>query len=63
MGEVVNLRQFRKQRKRDERARLSEEHRARFGQSAAERKLRQTAEERQARIHEAHRLGEPDSTD
>lgn len=63
MAEVVNLRQFRKQRKREERALRSEENRALFGQAASVRKLQKATEERQARLHDAHRLDEPDSTD
>lgn len=63
MAEVVNLRQFRKQRKREERALRSEENRALFGQAASVRKLRKADDERQARLHEAHRLDEQDSTD
>ena len=38
MGEVINLRSFRKSKERDERARKAAENRARLGRTKGERK-------------------------
>lgn len=45
MGDVVNLRQARKLKARQVRERAAEDNRARFGQTKAERKLRQMQDE------------------
>ena len=63
MAEVVNLRQFRKKRKREERAQLAQENRTLFGEPTAMRKLRETIDDREERLHDAHRLGKPDDAD
>ncbi len=55
MGDVVNLRGVRKQRKREDDARQAEENRARHGRSKAE-KQRDRIEAERLRTHvEAHR--------
>jgi len=45
MGEIVNLRQARKAKKRSDEARQAEENRARFGRSKAEKALDQAKRE------------------
>lgn len=55
MGDVVNLRRFRKRRSREDAARRAEENRANHGQSGAVRKLRKAEEEMAARRLDAHR--------
>jgi hypothetical protein len=63
MAEIVNLRQVRKRRKRDERAGQAEQNRALFGENTAVRKQRKAAEERQAQLHKAHRRDTADDAD
>ena len=63
MAEIVNLRQARKRRKREERAGQAEQNRALFGETAVARKLRKATEERQAQLHEAHRRDTADDAD
>ena len=63
MAEIVNLRQFRKTRKREERALLAEENRVLFGEAAARRNVREALRDRETRLHEAHRRDRPNETD
>jgi len=49
MAEIVNLRMARKARARAEKDQQAQANRARFGQTKAERKARQTETERAAR--------------
>lgn len=67
MGDVVNLRQFRKRKSREDAARHAGENRIRHGESKPSRTLRETDCESAVRILDAHRRdkpgGKPDDAD
>lgn len=56
-GEVVNLNQARKKRKRDDEAALAAANRARFGRPKHEKSLTAAKADLAARRLEGHRLG------
>lgn len=56
MGEIVNLRQFRKQKARAEAEKTAEQNRVSFGRTKAERELTQAERDKAARHVDAHRL-------
>jgi Domain of unknown function (DUF4169) len=56
-GEVVNLNQARKKRKREEEAALAAANRARFGRTKQEKSLATAKTDLAARRLEGHRLG------
>ncbi|MEM9358626.1 MAG: DUF4169 family protein [Pseudomonadota bacterium] len=59
-GDVVNLRTFRKKKKREDKERKAAGNRAKFGRTKSE-KLRDQAEDESLRRHvEDHRLGQSD---
>ncbi len=62
MGDVVNLRTARKQRKRAGKDAQAEENRIRFGRTGAEKRLVKLEQERARKAHEANRR-EPDGRD
>lgn len=53
-AEIINLRQARKQRERDEKDARAAENRARFGRSKADRALEDDAQARAARSLDGH---------
>lgn len=55
MADVINLRLARKARSRDKAAQQAAENRALHGQTTAERRLKQSEDERAVRQIEAHR--------
>ncbi len=59
MAEVINLRQARKSRARNQAAQQAAENRALHGQSLAERRRKQAEDARKVRALDAHRR-EPD---
>jgi hypothetical protein len=59
-AEIINLRQARKQRARDEKTAKAAENRTRFGRSKSERELEDEAHARSKRVLDGHRL-EPTS--
>jgi hypothetical protein len=59
MGDVVNLRHFRKRKSREDRARLAGQNRALHGETRAERNLRQVEADNAVRLLDAHRREEP----
>lgn len=61
-AEIINLRQARKQRERDEKDARAAENRARFGRSKANRALEDDAQARAARSLDGHQR-EPTGTD
>ncbi|MCU4180714.1 DUF4169 family protein [Bosea sp. BH3] len=56
MAEIVNLRQFRKQKARVEAGKTAEQNRIEFGRTKAERKLTQDERDKAARHIERHKL-------
>jgi len=56
MGEIVNLRQFRKQKARAEAEKTAEQNRVSFGRTKAERDLTETERDKAARHVDGHRL-------
>jgi len=62
MGEVVNLRQARKRRDREERASEAEANRVKHGLSKAEKNLSSARRDQDARKLDGHRL-EPENSD
>jgi hypothetical protein len=55
-GDVVNLRQFRKAKARDEKERRAEQNRVSFGRTKAEKNLTRALNEKAERTHEQGRL-------
>ncbi|MEX0956777.1 MAG: DUF4169 family protein [Rhizobiaceae bacterium] len=58
MGDVVNLRHFRKRKTREDRARLAGENRTLHGETKAARQLRQAEADNAVRLLDAHRRDE-----
>ena len=56
MGEVINLRSFRKSRERDERSRKAAENRSRSGRTKGERKRDEADTEATVSFLDKHRL-------
>ncbi|TIS61151.1 MAG: DUF4169 family protein [Mesorhizobium sp.] len=63
MGEVVNLRQARKQKARIEKQRLADEHRALHGRSRAERERDRLTSDRTEKFMDGHRREKPGDPD
>ncbi len=59
-GDVVNLRQFRKTKARDEKEKRAEQNRITFGRTKAEKNLTRALNEKSARTHEAGKREAPD---
>ena len=62
MGELVNLKRFRKRLEREEAGREAEANRARFGRTKSERELDTKRSTRAAEILDQHRLDEGDAS-
>lgn len=62
MGEVVNLKQFRKAKERKEAESKAEANRLAFGRTKAERDTTKAERERDARRLEGHKLDDPENT-
>ena len=60
MGDVVNLRQFRKVRQRKESERQADANRLTFGRTKLEREMSQTERDRNAQRLDGHKLEVPD---
>ncbi len=61
MGEIVNLKQFRKAKERAEAERKAEANRAAFGRTKAERETTKAERERDSQRLDGHKLNEPDA--
>jgi len=61
-GDVVNLRQVRKQKARSEKERLAEQNRVAFGRTKAEKTLTRALNEKAEKAHEQGRIERPDDT-
>ena len=62
MGEVVNLKRFRKRSEREQSAREAEANRARFGRNKAERKADAQRSQRASELLDQHRIDSGDET-
>jgi uncharacterized protein DUF4169 len=60
MGEIVNLRQVKKRRERDEASALAKQNRVRHGRTKTERVNDERIEERRQTLLDASRRGETD---
>ena len=60
MGDIVNLRRFRKQAERAQAAKRADENRARHGRTKAERERDVATEARLREKLDQHRIGEED---
>jgi hypothetical protein len=58
MGDVVNLKRFKKQVARDQAAKKADAQRARFGRSKAERKQQEEEIKKLNTVLDHHRIGE-----
>ncbi len=63
-GDVVNLRQFRKQKARTEKDKCAEQNRISFGRTKAEKELTRTLNDKASKAHEQGRREKtPDESD
>ena len=62
MGDVVNLRRFKKRAEREESAKQADANRAQFGRSKSERILEQNRTKRANDLLEQHRLDDGDAS-
>jgi hypothetical protein len=60
MGDVVNLKRFRKRGEREQSAKLAEANRARFGRTKSERILEERRAERTNDLLDQHRIDAED---
>jgi hypothetical protein len=58
MGEIVNLRRFKKSKSREEDARVAEANRRKFGQTKVEKQQRTAQQNLDARKLDGHKLDE-----
>lgn len=56
MAEIINLKQFRKQKQRDEKAKAADENRAKFGRSKAEKQKSDLVTQNEKAKFDAHIL-------
>jgi len=62
MGEVVNLKRFRKRLERKQATKEAEADRARFGRSKSERAAEEKHKQRTSELLDQHRLGGEDAS-
>jgi hypothetical protein len=62
MGDVVNLRQFRKRAEREKSAKQADTNRARFGRTKSERAQDQMRAKRESDLLDQHRVDGEDAT-
>ena len=62
MGEVVNLKRFKKRSEREQSAREAETNRAKFGRSKAEREANAQRTQRAADLLDQHRIDSGDES-
>jgi hypothetical protein len=62
MGEVVNLKQFRKRVEREQSAKQAEANRARFGRTKSERVLDKKRTKRESDLLDQHRVDDEDAS-
>jgi hypothetical protein len=62
MGDVVNLKQFRKRVEREQSAKQAEANRARFGRTKSERVLDKKRTKRESDLLDQHRVDDEDAS-
>ena len=62
MGDIVNLKRFRKRSEREQAAKRAEANRARFGRSKSERATEATRVMRASELLDQHRIGDGDAS-
>jgi hypothetical protein len=62
MGDVVNLKRFRKRAERHQSAQEADANRARFGRTKSERKLDQARADRASKVLDQHRIDGEDAS-
>ncbi len=62
MGDIVNLKRFKKRLERERAAQQAETNRARFGRSKSERALDQQRERRASELLDQHRMDGEDAS-
>jgi hypothetical protein len=62
MGDVVNLKRFKKRNERTQSAKQSEANRARFGRTKSERALDEQRKDRAGRLLDQHRIDGGDAS-
>ena len=62
MGELVNLKRFKKRSAREEAAKQADANRIRFGRTKSERKLNETGASRAEKLLDQHRIDGEDAS-
>ena len=62
MGDVVNLKRFKKRNEREQSAKQAETNRARFGRTKSERALDEQAKDRTSQLLDQHRIDDGDAS-
>ena len=62
MGDVVNLKRFKKRSEREQSAKQAETNRARFGRTKSERALDEQAKDRAGNLLDQHRIDGGDAS-
>ena len=62
MGDVVNLKRFKKRNEREQSAKLADANRARFGRTKAERTLDEHRKDRAGDLLDQHKLDDGDAS-
>jgi Domain of unknown function (DUF4169) len=62
MGEVVNLKRFKKRNEREQSAKQAETNRARFGRTKSERTLDEQRADKADRLLDQHRIDDGDAS-
>ena len=62
MGDVVNLKRFKKRNEREQSAKQADANRARFGRTKSERALDENRKDRASQILDQHRIDDGDAS-
>jgi hypothetical protein len=62
MGDVVNLKRFKKRNEREQSAKLADANRARFGRTKSERALDAHAKDQASHLLDQHRIDDGDAS-
>ena len=62
MGDVINLKRFKKRNEREQSAKVADANRARFGRTKSERALDEQAKDRAGKLLDQHRIDGGDAS-
>ena len=62
MGDVVNLKRFKKRSEREQSAKQADANRARFGRTKSERALDENRKDRASQVLDQHRIDDGDAS-